>query len=178
MNQESCHLWLNRPSSSLNLGVKSGRLQKTGLQEIGKRFPLIVAGCAPARFPNVDHFSFKYSLATFLYTLKCRRITIPAGCHGGGCILHLHSPRQAGQGHPFELRKPLAKPTARRCATCGADVLAHARGAAGFGVFQGKGRNTWKGCSIDLVQLIEPMNLQQCRVRLKQTIYTVDGHWC
>ncbi|CAK9097120.1 Tyrosine-protein phosphatase pmp1 [Durusdinium trenchii] len=35
---------------------------------------------------------------------------------------------EAGQGHPFELRKPLAKPTARRCATCGADVLAHARG--------------------------------------------------
>ena len=42
---------------------------------------------------------------------------------------------QVGRGHPFELRRPLAKPTARKCAGCGEDVLQHARGAmAGPGV--------------------------------------------
>ncbi|CAL1143243.1 unnamed protein product [Cladocopium goreaui] len=35
---------------------------------------------------------------------------------------------QVGCGHHFELRRPLAKPTARKCAGCGEDVLQHARG--------------------------------------------------
>ena len=36
-----------------------------------------------------------------------------------------------GQGHPFELRAPVAKATARRCRECGADIFLHARGEVG-----------------------------------------------
>eukprot|EP00435_Cladocopium_sp_Y103_P041548 s276_g11.t1 len=40
----------------------------------------------------------------------------------------MESPDEVGRGHHFELRRPLAKPTARKCAGCGEDVLQHARG--------------------------------------------------
>merc|ERR1719419_491552 len=33
-----------------------------------------------------------------------------------------------GQGHPFQLRAPLAKPTARKCKACSADIFEHACG--------------------------------------------------
>eukprot|EP00442_Polarella_glacialis_P058560 CAMPEP_0115136514 /NCGR_PEP_ID=MMETSP0227-20121206/56425_1 /TAXON_ID=89957 /ORGANISM="Polarella glacialis, Strain CCMP 1383" /LENGTH=229 /DNA_ID=CAMNT_0002543575 /DNA_START=156 /DNA_END=842 /DNA_ORIENTATION=+ len=34
---------------------------------------------------------------------------------------------EQGQGHQFQLRKPLAKPTAKRCLECGVDVFSHSR---------------------------------------------------
>ena len=33
-----------------------------------------------------------------------------------------------GQGHPFKLRNPLAKVTARKCADCAIDIFQHSRG--------------------------------------------------
>eukprot|EP00435_Cladocopium_sp_Y103_P042774 s276_g11.t2 len=46
----------------------------------------------------------------------------------GGWRAQMKQRSRVGRGHHFELRRPLAKPTARKCAGCGEDVLQHARG--------------------------------------------------